>query len=270
MIKFTLKRFISSALLIILTSFLPIGCNNNVKTTKENNPFNRSDSSGSSNNNTDIISKKPHKNNLKKSGLIKTLQTSEKIVALTFDACETRTPAYFDEDILKYLIEERLPATLFISGKFAQRNRERLKDISAFNFIEIENHSYLHTQHSETLSKEKFIDDLKANDSLLFNITGVKPVFFRFPGGNYSETLLTAAEELGYGVVHWRIASGDPSKNISASRLKKWVLYNVKPGDILIFHINGRGYKTAKALPEIIKSLKGQGYRFVKLIDGLE
>ena len=38
---------------------------------------------------------------------------------------------------------------------------------------------------------------------------------------------------------------------------------NVAPGDILIFHINGRGFHTAEALPQIIDRLQADGYRFV-------
>ena len=41
------------------------------------------------------------------SQIITVLDTDKKIVALTFDACETRTAAYFDESILKYLLKKQ-------------------------------------------------------------------------------------------------------------------------------------------------------------------
>jgi hypothetical protein len=47
------------------------------------------------------------------------------------------------------------------------------------------------------------------------------------------------------------------------------VIRNTKPGSILIFHANGRGYKTGEALPEIVRILKQKGYRFVRLEDYL-
>jgi peptidoglycan/xylan/chitin deacetylase (PgdA/CDA1 family) len=82
--------------------------------------------------------------------------------------------------------------------------------------------------------------------------------------------VLDDVESLGYRVVHWRFPSGDPVKNISVKKLVSWVIYKVKPGDILIFHINGRGYRTAEGLPLIVKQLKEQGYRFVKLNESIK
>jgi peptidoglycan/xylan/chitin deacetylase (PgdA/CDA1 family) len=38
-----------------------------------------------------------------------------------------------------------------------------------------------------------------------------------------------------------------------------------RPGDILIFHVNGRGWHTAEALPRIVDGLAARGYTFVAL-----
>ncbi len=40
-------------------------------------------------------------------------------------------------------------------------------------------------------------------------------------------------------------------------------------GDILIHHINGRGWHTAEALPRLLAGLRDRGYRFVLLKDFL-
>ena len=40
---------------------------------------------------------------------------------------------------------------------------------------------------------------------------------------------------------------------------------DVKPGNILIFHINGRGWSTGEALPSIVGQLRRRGYRFTRL-----
>ena len=47
-------------------------------------------------------------------------------------------------------------------------------------------------------------------------------------------------------------------------------MYNVQPGDIMIFHINSRGYKTSRALPLVVEQLREQGYRFVKTNEYIE
>ena len=46
-------------------------------------------------------------------------------------------------------------------------------------------------------------------------------------------------------------------------------LARAKPGDILIFHINGRGVHTAEAIPGVVEGLKAKGFRFVLLRDYL-
>lgn len=49
--------------------------------------------------------------------IITEFNTHDKLVALTFDACETKTPSYFDKGILNYVIDEKLPVTFFFKWK---------------------------------------------------------------------------------------------------------------------------------------------------------
>ncbi|MDD2466452.1 MAG: polysaccharide deacetylase family protein [Desulfobulbus sp.] len=189
------------------------------------------------------------------------------VIALTFDACETKTPSFFDQKIVIFLLAEQIPFTLFISGKFARRNEDELKALSRNPLIEVENHSLNHVQHMERLSDDDVIREVVECGQLLTEITGRKPIFFRFPAGNYDQRSLNIVEGLGYLAVHWSFASGDPDKRVSPSWLSTRVLSQAKQGSILIFHINGRGYSTGKALPKIVQQLKSRGYRFVLLRD---
>jgi peptidoglycan-N-acetylglucosamine deacetylase len=198
-------------------------------------------------------------------GVIESLGTSERAVALTFDACETRTPSYFDSTILQYLLGRRIPFTLFVGGKFALRNREALRRLSRLDFVEIENHSFSHIQHMERLSDSEFVREVQSNEDTLFSIIGRRTKFFRFPGGNYNPRALRRVEGMGYRVVHWSFASGDPDRRITAARLESSVIARTRPGSILIFHINGRGYGTGRALPGIVDALGKKGYRFVRV-----
>ncbi len=199
--------------------------------------------------------------------VITRLPTTEKLVALTFDACETQTPAFFDQKIVSYLLAHELPCTIFVSGRFARRNAAELARLAAYDFIEVENHSLNHHQHMEKLPPEVVREEVLANDRLLQELTGRKTRFFRFPAGNYDRDALAAVEALGYRVVHWTFPSGDPDRKLTPARLQEWVLGKVRPGSILIFHINGRGYATGEALPRIVAVLKDRGYRLVKLAD---
>jgi peptidoglycan/xylan/chitin deacetylase (PgdA/CDA1 family) len=197
------------------------------------------------------------------------LPTADKVVAITFDACETKNPAYFDQNLLSYLIREKLPVTLFVGGRFARRNRDRLSELSTYDFIEIENHSFNHPQHMESLTEGEIKEEILSNQDLLESITAKKTRLFRFPGGNYDSTSLAVVESLGYKVVHWSFESGDPNPKWTTDGLFQRVVSKTKPGSILIFHINGRGIHTAEALPRIVEKLRSEGYRFVKLGDVL-
>lgn len=190
-------------------------------------------------------------------------------VALTFDACETRTASRFDEKILSYLIEEKIPFTVFMTGRFANRNRKRLQEISQLPFVEIENHSFNHHQHMERLTADEIRKEAQELDELMMKMIGRKTKYFRFPAGNYDGKTLRAIEDLHYKVVSWTYPSGDPDKSITPSRLTDWTLSKTSTGDILIFHINGRGYGTGEALPSIIRKLREKGLKFIKLEDGM-
>ena len=201
--------------------------------------------------------------------VITNLGTKEKVVCLTFDGCETKTPSYLDVKILNYLIDEKLPFTLFVSGKFAKRNFSDLAELAKNDLVSIQNHSLSHINHMEKLPASKIYLEVNENQKIIEDITGSRPIFFRFPAGNYSPKALDLVESLGYAVVHWSFPSGDPDRNLTAEKMTTWVLSKVKPGSILIFHINGRGYHTGEALPKIVRKLRNQGYRFVRLEDYL-
>lgn len=205
--------------------------------------------------------------NLRASSIYYLPPVNGKIVALTFDACETKTPSYFDKKILSFIIKNEIPVTIFLSGKFIERNKAEIRQLSLKPFISFQNHSYMHHMHMEELSDEAFIDDIEKTSVLIESITGKKPLFFRFPGGNYDNRTLKLVEKLGYKSVFWSFESGDPSKHVLTANLIDTVKNHVKNGSILIFHINGRGWHTSEALPDIVEHLKSEHYRFVKLED---
>lgn len=202
--------------------------------------------------------------------IIESLPTQGKLIALTFDACEYKKPSYFDTTILNYLINEEIPVTIFVSGRFAKRNSELLKSISQYQFIEIENHSLSHYNHTEKLSISEIKYEVSENDKVIMEITGKHTKFFRFPGGNYNQKSLSVLKDLVYPVVHWTFVSGDYNKKMTAEKLYRRVIKNIQPGCILIFHINGNGHGTQGALPYIIDFIKKNDYKLVKLEDIFE
>ncbi len=201
--------------------------------------------------------------------IITRLPTHDSVIALTFDACESVTPSYFDTAVLHYIIRNELPATLFISGKFARRNEPLLNGLSELPFIEIENHSHDHAQHMERLTLPDVFADVERARGILDTIAPVKTRFFRFPGGNHDRRSLLAVNQMMYSIVHWTFPSGDADPLIPGERIIEWNVSQARPGAIMIFHVNGRGYKTRNTLPVIVEELRNRGYRFALLRDYL-
>ena len=95
---------------------------------------------------------------------------------------------------------------------------------------------------------------------------------FRAPYSKISAKMLNELKKDKYTLVGWDIDCKDwDYKNSSAKFIQKTVLAQAKPGAIVILHdgrdvqINYPRDNMIKALPEIIKALKKDGYTFVTI-----
>src|SRR4030042_5411431 len=73
------------------------------------------------------------------------LNTDQKVLALTFDACGGPKGSGYDAKLIDFLISEAIPATLFISGKWMDANPDILQALARNPLFEIENHGLNHS-----------------------------------------------------------------------------------------------------------------------------
>jgi len=202
----------------------------------------------------------------------------EKIVFLTFDdgASTTVTP-----QILDTLKKENVKATFFVTGENIERGGEKAKELIKREFKEgnaIANHSYSHDYKylypNRTLNLENFLTDFKKTDEILKDILG--PYFstrvIRCPGGHMSwkdmEPLDEYLKENNMASIDWNALNADAQgKKKSAEEL---VDYAIKTSEgkemvVLLMHDTYGKEETAKALPQIIKYFKDNGYEFKTL-----
>lgn len=66
-----------------------------------------------------------------------------KVLALTFDACGGASDGY-NKELIDYLRAEKLPATLFVTGVWIDKNKEAFADLARDPLFGIENHGLLH------------------------------------------------------------------------------------------------------------------------------
>jgi len=175
-----------------------------------------------------------------------------KMVALTFDACPTIKEDEYDERVIEVLVKERVPATLFMSGRWVEKNEEKAKFLASKPQFEIANHTFWHP-HMLEKDDERILRELKRTQAVIKKTTGKKPKYFRPPFGEADERLAKLAAQAGLNTVQYDIASGDPDPGLSAKRIARAVVVDAKGGSIVVFHMNKNGPHTAEALSEIIK-----------------
>ncbi len=207
-----------------------------------------------------------------------------KKIALTFDLCEQpHEIAGYQGKIVDLLRKERVHATFFSGGKWLLTHEQRAQQLMSDPLFEIANHSWEH-RNLRLLKGKQLTNTIRYTQSAYSHIrntltgrqcrragmqkavlTASKPniSLFRFPFGACDKASIKAVGQAGLLSIQWDIAAGDPVRGQSARRIKRTVLNRAKPGSIVIFHANGRGWHTPKALPAIIRSLKKQGYQFV-------
>lgn len=185
-----------------------------------------------------------------------------KKVALTFDACRTHLPDEYDGSVINILIEEKVPATIFISGKWAERNPDKTRLIGEQPQFEIANHAYWHP-HLLEKDDERVLLELRHTQTVLKRLTGKKPRYFRAPYGEVDERIAGLAEQAGLVTVQYDIASGDPDPNLSPEKIVRTILRETKGGSIIVFHVNRHGVHTAEMLPTIISGLRKKGFELV-------
>jgi peptidoglycan/xylan/chitin deacetylase (PgdA/CDA1 family) len=180
------------------------------------------------------------------------------VVALTFDACPTSLE--LDQEIIDVLREHDVPATLFLSGRWVEKHREETVELA--KHFEIGNHGYAHDDARQgKLTYGEALRDIHRTQKIIEEVTGKRPRFYRPPAVKYNDEVLRAARDAGVRTILHDVASGDPDPNLKADKIVRYVLWKSKPGSIVIFHVNGKGWTTAETLPQIVAGLREKGYR---------
>ena len=180
-------------------------------------------------------------------------------VCLTFDISwgEKTWPL-----VLKILEEHQVPASFFISGPWAVRHPDAVREIYHKGH-EIASHGDRHlnlSQYPKAVVKENIS---KAHQDLSAIVEKVAP-FFRPPNGDYDDLVIDTARELGFETVIWAVDSLD-WKNPGPEYMIERVLKRVFPGAIILCHASDSSKQIHLALPGIISGLRSKGYRLVTL-----
>ena len=190
--------------------------------------------------------------------IVPRVNTSEKVVALTFDDGPTKGAT---DEILKALHEMNVKATFFVIGGELEQNIDEARKIVAAGH-ELGNHSYSHVRM--VLVTPSFVrEEIEKTDRLIKEAGYTGEINFRPPYGKKLLALPYYLSRTGRKTIMWDVEPD--SKTASDSRtIIEETRTRVRPGSIILLHVMySTRQQSLKAVKGIIESLKQEGYRFV-------
>ncbi len=130
------------------------------------------------------------------------VDTPDKKVAISFDA------AWGNEDtpeLLQILKDNDVKATFFVCGYWVKKYPEEIKMIFDAGH-ELGNHGDTHA-HGAQLGLEENKKEIQGVHDKIKELLGVEMNLYRPPYGEYNNTVIEAADSLGYYTVQWDIES---------------------------------------------------------------
>ena len=139
-------------------------------------------------------------------------------------------------------------------------------------------HSYSHRYNEIYKSQESFVEDMEKLQEYLYEVTGIWPRFYRFPGGSSNtvssvemQKLMAYLNENGITYFDWNISSGDASNvQISADNIVDNCINGLgdKSECMILMHDATEKKTTVEALPEVIHRIQESGdYEFLPITD---
>ncbi len=193
-------------------------------------------------------------------------------VALTFDACSGAV----DHRILDVLLADRIPATIFVTGRWIARNPDSVKILRDNpDLFEVEDHGLSHIPAVDRPVKVYGIPAAGSAGSVRHEIEGgaqamlaaglPAPRWFRGATAKYTASAIAIARSTGMQVAGYSLNAdfgatllpGLTEKRISAAH----------NGDVILAHINQPSHASGAGVIKGILDLKQKHIRFVRLSD---
>ncbi|OGW65595.1 MAG: hypothetical protein A3H49_03105 [Nitrospirae bacterium RIFCSPLOWO2_02_FULL_62_14] len=168
-------------------------------------------------------------------------------VALTFDLCPVRQGVGYDAALIDYLIEHRIPATFFASGRWIRKHDAEMKQLLAVPFFEMGTHGQVHA-HLATLDEGQQQEEIIGAVDLLKARYGVAALLFRPPYGEFNDLTVEVVKKLGLQFILWNVVSGDPDPSLSADKMLAHLTASTRGGGMIVFHANGKGEHTREVV----------------------
>lgn len=197
-------------------------------------------------------------------GLTARVETTQKVVALTFD--DGPDPAG-TADLLATLQREHVRGTFFLIGSALAEHPALGRQIAAAGH-QIGNHTYSHERM--VFCTPGFVESEITRTDALIRQTGFRgEIDFRPPNGKKGIVLPWYLAQHNRKTIMWDVEPNSyPDIDRSPTATTSYVVSHVRPGSIVLLHgMYANRQATREALGPIIDQLRARGYRFVTISD---
>lgn len=184
-----------------------------------------------------------------------------KKVYLSFDD----GPSSNTDEILDILAEYGVKATFFVVGKEGENAEASYKRIVDEGHT-LGMHTYSHEYSAIYASVEEFVKDLNRLQEYLYEITGVRSRYVRFPGGSSNtvskidmKEFIQYVNEQGLTYFDWNVSSKDASNpSPKASEIVDNCLADIDRHQtvVILMHDAAGKHATVEALPVLLERLQ--------------
>ncbi|MGN0395666.1 MAG: polysaccharide deacetylase family protein [Coprococcus sp.] len=212
------------------------------------------------------------------------METQEEMLAETGGTIENKDGkrAYltFDDgpsentmELLDVLDECNVKATFFVIGR-DESYYDCYKAIVDRGHV-LALHSFTHDYNNIYSSKDNFAKDIEELKKLLYDVTGVNAVYYRFPGGSSNSVSKVPMSELidyvnDQGLIYfdWNALNSDAvSGNLPPEQLVDNIMKDaIKYDDVVILmHDLGNRHTTVESIPLLVDTLRKAGYEILPI-----
>jgi peptidoglycan/xylan/chitin deacetylase (PgdA/CDA1 family) len=192
-------------------------------------------------------------------------------VALTLDACG----GGYDAELIDSLVALRVPATIFVTRKWLQRNPRGAAELLAHpDLFDLEDHGAAHVPAvlgagrrvyglAGAADRAQLQREVVGGAQAIQALTGRSPRWFRGATAVYDRESMQAIHALGYRIAGFSV-NADAGATLPRAAIEAR-LRAVRPGDVVIAHMNKPAGATAEAFAAVLPRLQARGLRFVRL-----
>jgi len=194
---------------------------------------------------------------------------ADRRIALTLDACG----GGYDAELIDFLVAQRIPATVFATRKWLERNPAALAVLTTHPALfEIEDHGAMHVPAvygrrvyglAGVADTAALRSEVLGGAEAIARATGTVPQWFRGATAAYDPLAIRQIEALGFRIAGFSV-NADAGATLSRHAVYERVR-RAQPGDVILAHMNRPAGDTFEGLQPALLYLKARGAEFVRL-----